>query len=273
MEKNEQLEQQEASQAEQRVEVPNAFQEIVDVNTLVNSDLPGGRMLANVMNSSMIRNQFMEGSLNRMDLFEMIQKYWDTLFNQYEMALNELKSDFQIIDLDWKTRYGYTPIEHIKARIKDPLSLLKKLERKSISLTPDIFQTIQSQIFDIAGLRIVTTFIDDVYAMKDHIIEREDIRVIRIKDYIENPKPSGYKSLHMVVETKVITSSGVLWVPAEIQIRTSSMDFWAATEHKLNYKYEGGDIPEEAKEQLVELSKASFMWDQQMSLLRNQLLK
>lgn len=268
MENNQQNEQQE----ETSVEV-NSFQEIVDVNTLVDIDLPGGRMLANVMNSGMIHSRFKDGSLNRMDLFEMIQKYWDTLFNQYEMALNELKSDFQIIDLDWKTRYGYTPIEHIKARIKDPLSLLKKLERKNIALTPDIFHTIQTEIFDIAGLRIVTTFIDDVYAMKEHIMEREDIRVIRIKDYIENPKPSGYKSLHMVVETKVITSSGILWVPAEIQIRTSSMDFWAATEHKLNYKYEGGDIPEDAKEQLVELSKASFLWDKQMSLLRNQLLK
>lgn len=273
MDNNQQHEQQESLPTEQEEQQLNSFQEVVDVESLVESDLPGGRMLANVMNSNMIKSRFMDGSLSRMDLFEMIQKSWDTLFNQYEMALNELKSDFQIIDLDWKTRFGYTPIEHIKARIKDPLSLLKKLERKNIALTPDIFYTIQTEIFDIAGLRIVTTFIDDVYAMKDHIMEREDIRIIRIKDYIENPKPSGYKSLHMVVETKVITSTGILWVPAEIQIRTSSMDFWAATEHKLNYKYEGGEIPEDAKEQLVELSKASFVWDQQMSLLRNQLLK
>ncbi|MBG9793498.1 GTP pyrophosphokinase [Paenibacillus dendritiformis] len=185
------------------------------------------------------------------------------------MALNELKSDFQIIDLEWKTRHGYSPIEHIKGRIKDPLSLIKKMERKNIPFNQQI---VQEQIRDIAGIRIVTTFIDDVYMMKEHIEQREDIRVIQIKDYIQNPKPSGYMSLHLVVQTQVILSEGVLWIPAEIQLRTSSMDFWAATEHKLNYKYQGGEIPEEAKEQLKALAQSSFQMDQQMSLLRNQLL-
>lgn len=105
----------------------------------------------------------------------------------------------------------------------------------------------QEQIRDIAGLRIVTTFIDDVYMMKEHIEQREDIRVIQIKDYIQNPKPSGYMSLHLVVQTQVILSEGVLWIPAEIQLRTSSMDFWAATEHKLNYKYQGETSPMKRK--------------------------
>ncbi|WCF06579.1 GTP pyrophosphokinase family protein [Paenibacillus thiaminolyticus] len=205
----------------------------------------------------------------RFEILEVLQKHWGGFFRQYQMALNELKSDFQIIDLEWKTRHGYSPIEHIKGRIKDPLSLLKKMERKNIPFNQQI---VQEEIRDIAGLRIVTTFIDDVYMMKEHIEQREDIRVIQIKDYIQNPKPSGYMSLHLVVQTQVILSEGVLWIPAEIQLRTSSMDFWAATEHKLNYKYQGGDIPDEAKKQLKALAQSSFQMDRQMSLLRNQLL-
>ncbi|MCE5171187.1 GTP pyrophosphokinase family protein [Paenibacillus profundus] len=207
--------------------------------------------------------------INRVEVLETLQKNWGGFFRQYQMALNELRSDFQIIDLDWRTRHGYSPIEHIKGRIKEPLSMLKKMERKNIPFTQE---AVQEQIQDIAGLRIVTTFLDDVYMMKEHIERRDDIRVLEVKDYIEHPKPSGYKSLHMVVQTKVILSSGNLWVPAEIQLRTSSMDFWAATEHKLNYKYEGGDVPEDARKQLVDLAKSSFQMDQQMSLLRRQLL-
>ncbi|RJG23101.1 GTP pyrophosphokinase family protein [Paenibacillus thiaminolyticus] len=207
--------------------------------------------------------------IGRFEILEALQKHWGGFFRQYQMALNELKSDFQIIDLEWKTRHGYSPIEHIKGRIKDPLSLIKKMERKNIPFNQ---QVVQEQIRDIAGLRIVTTFIDDVYMMKEHIEQREDIRVVQIKDYIQNPKPSGYMSLHLVVQTQVILSEGVLWIPAEIQLRTSSMDFWAATEHKLNYKYQGGDIPDEAKVQLKALAQSSFQMDRQMSLLRNQLL-
>ncbi|MGG0816082.1 GTP pyrophosphokinase family protein [Paenibacillus alvei] len=207
--------------------------------------------------------------LNKFELFEAIQKHWGGFFRQYEMALNELQSDFQIIDLEWKTKFGYSPIEHMKARVKNPLSLLKKIEKKRI---PFSMESVQNNIRDIAGLRIVTTFLDDVYMMKEHIEQREDIQVLQVKDYIQNPKPSGYKSLHMVVKTQVILSQEVLWVPAEIQLRTSSMDFWAATEHKLNYKYEGGEVPEDARTQLFELSKSAFQMDQQMSMLRNQLI-
>ncbi|WP_245583612.1 GTP pyrophosphokinase [Paenibacillus assamensis] len=207
---------------------------------------------------------------SKSEIFELLQKNWGGYFRQYQMALNELTSDFQIIDLDWKSRYGYSPIEHMKSRIKNPLSLLKKIEKKNIPFNQ---KAVQKQIFDIAGMRIVTTFIDDVYMMKEHIEKREDIRVMRVKDFIQNPKPSGYKSLHLVVQTKVILADDILWVPAEIQLRTSSMDFWAATEHKLNYKYEDGEVPADAKQQLVDLAASAFQMDKQMSLLRNQLLK
>lgn len=203
---------------------------------------------------------------------EVIQKVldnWRGFFLPYQMALHELESDFKIIDLEWKTQHGYSPIEHMKTRMKKLKSLVEKIQRKEIPLTQE---AVRNEIRDILGVRIVTSFIDDVYMLKEHIEQREDIRMIRVKDYIQDPKMSGYKSLHLIVETQVILSNEIIWVPAEIQIRTSAMDFWASTEHKLNYKYQGETIPEDAQKQLIELAKASSLMDKEMSRLRTKLL-
>ncbi|MFD4820825.1 GTP pyrophosphokinase [Peribacillus butanolivorans] len=203
---------------------------------------------------------------------EVIQKVldnWRGFFLPYQMALHELESDFKVIDLEWKTQHGYSPIEHMKTRMKKLRSLVEKIQRKEIPLTQE---SVRNEIRDILGVRIVTSFIDDVYMLKEHIEQREDIRMIRVKDYIQDPKMSGYKSLHLIVETQVILSNEIIWVPAEIQIRTSAMDFWASTEHKLNYKYQGETIPEDAQKQLIELAKASSLMDKEMSRLRTKLL-
>ncbi|PEJ27068.1 GTP pyrophosphokinase [Peribacillus butanolivorans] len=203
---------------------------------------------------------------------QVIQKVldnWRGFFLPYQMALHELESDFKVIDLEWKTQHGYSPIEHMKTRMKKLRSLVEKIQRKEIPLTQE---AVRNEIRDILGVRIVTSFIDDVYMLKEHIEQREDIRMIRVKDYIQDPKMSGYKSLHLIVETQVILSNEIIWVPAEIQIRTSAMDFWASTEHKLNYKYQGETIPEDAQKQLIELAKASSLMDKEMSRLRTKLL-
>ncbi|MGE7768336.1 GTP pyrophosphokinase [Peribacillus sp. NPDC096540] len=203
---------------------------------------------------------------------EVIQKVldnWTGFFLPYQMALHELESDFKVIDLEWKTKHGYSPIEHMKTRMKKLRSLMEKIQRKEIPLTQE---AVRNEIRDILGVRIVTSFIDDVYMLKEHIEQREDIRMIRVKDYIQDTKMSGYKSLHLIVETQVILSNEIIWVPAEIQIRTSAMDFWASTEHKLNYKYQGETIPEDAQKQLIELAKASSLMDKEMSRLRTKLL-
>ncbi|CAH2714764.1 GTP pyrophosphokinase YwaC [Neobacillus rhizosphaerae] len=203
---------------------------------------------------------------------EVIQKVldnWRGFFLPYQMALHELESDFKIIDLEWKIQHGYSVIEHMKIRFKTLRSLVEKIQRKEIPLTQE---AVRNEIRDILGVRIVTSFIDDVYMLKEHIEQREDIRMIRIKDYIQDPKMSGYKSLHLIVETQVFLSNEIIWVPAEIQIRTSAMDFWASTEHKLNYKYQGETVPEDAQKQLIELAKASSLMDKEMSNLRTKLL-
>jgi len=204
------------------------------------------------------------------DKITELKNEWVPFFKRYEMVLKELKSDFDILDLEWQAIYGYSPIENIKARLKQPISLLKKIERKGV---PFEQEAINENIRDIAGIRIVTSFLDDVYMMLEHIKKREDLRIVEVKDYIQNPKPSGYRSLHVIVESKLILSDSVIWVPAEIQIRTLSMDFWASLEHKLQYKYKGMDeIPEEDREILKQVAVTSFTNDVKMNQLRKKLL-
>lgn len=214
--------------------------------------------------------QLLKDSPDRFELIQAMQNEWMPFIKSYEMVLVELESDFKILDLEWNATYGYSPIEHIKTRLKNPTSLIKKIESRNIIFN----QTeITKSIKDIAGIRIVTGFIEDVYMMLEHIKQREDLRITQIKDYIENPKPSGYRSLHIIVESKVILSDQVVWVPAEIQVRTLSMDFWASLEHKLQYKYKNsGEIPDIDKQLLKDVAMSSFENDIQMSQLRQKLL-
>ncbi len=209
---------------------------------------------------------------DKFEMIEAIRKDWIPFVKSYEMVLLELESDFKILDLEWNATYSYSPIEHIKTRLKNPISLIKKIESKNI---PFKQEAIRAAIRDIAGIRIVTGFVDDVYMMLEHIKQREDLRIIQIKDYIENPKPSGYRSLHVIIESKIILSNTVVWIPAEIQIRTLSMDFWASLEHKLQYKYKYKSIeelPVQDRQLLKEVAQSSFENDIQMSELRQKLL-
>lgn len=207
---------------------------------------------------------------DKFEMVEALKNTWTPFIKSYKMVLIELESDFKILDLEWNATHGYSPIEHIKTRLKKPTSLIKKVEEKKGVFNQD---EIRKSIMDIAGIRIVTGFIDDVYMMLDHIKQREDLRVVQIKDYIENPKPSGYRSLHVIVESQVILSDSVIWVPAEIQIRTLSMDFWASLEHKLQYKYQNsGQTPDQDQQLLKDLATSSFKNDIEMSKLRRKLL-
>lgn len=214
---------------------------------------------------------------DKFEMIEAIKNEWIPFIKSYEMVLIELESDFKILDLEWNATYGYSPIEHIKTRLKSPTSLIKKMESRNVTFNQE---DISRSIKDIAGIRIVTGFIDDVYMLLDHIKQREDLRIIEIKDYIENPKPSGYRSLHVIAESQVILSNAVIWVPAEIQIRTLSMDFWASLEHKLQYKYKNSDdikdntkeLPNKDRKLLQDVAVSSFQNDIEMSKLRQKLL-
>lgn len=186
----------------------------------------------------------------------------------YRLALKELENKVETLKTEWKMRDGYSPIEHIKSRVKEPKSILQKLERKGYALS---FENIETHIHDIAGMRIVCAFVKDIYRLADHFNAREDIRVLEIKDYIAQPKPNGYQSLHVIVAVPLILLDGTKWVKAEIQLRTLAMDFWASMEHILYYKYDK-QLPAHVADELKSAARAADELDKKMLRLRREIL-
>ena len=155
------------------------------------------------------------------------------LFNS---ALKEINTKIEILNDEFLHVHHYNPIEHVKSRIKSPESIVKKLKREGHEVTID---NMLRYLNDIAGIRIICSFVPDIYKIADMISNQDDVRVLIIKNYIANPKPNGYKSYHMVVSVPIFLSDGPVETKVEIQIRTVAMDFWASLEHKIYYKYEG----------------------------------
>ncbi|AIQ62208.1 GTP pyrophosphokinase [Paenibacillus stellifer] len=187
----------------------------------------------------------------------------------YRLALNELENKIETLKTEWKMRNGYSPIEHIKCRIKEPASILEKIKRKGHEFS---YENMENYIHDIAGMRIVCAFVKDIYQLADHFAGREDIRVIEVKDYIAHPKPNGYQSLHLIVAVPLILLEGTRWVKAEIQLRTLAMDFWASMEHILYYKYDS-QLPPHVADELKSAARAADELDQKMLRLRKEILE
>ena len=161
---------------------------------------------------------------------------WKEVTLVYSAALRQIETKMEILNEEFQHVHQYNPIEHIKARIKTPESIVKKLKRHGLESTIDNMIT---HINDIAGIRIICSFTSDIYRIADMIRTQRDIKVIAIKDYITFPKQSGYRSYHMIVTVPVYLSDRTVDTKVEIQIRTIAMDFWASLEHKIYYKFEG----------------------------------
>ena len=157
----------------------------------------------------------------------------DELEMIYGCAIKEISTKLEILDYEFKIRRKRNPIEYMKSRVKSPKSMMGKLIRKN--LKPDI-ETARKNFDDIAGIRVVCSFLSDIYEVADMLKRQDDITLIKEKDYIKNPKPNGYRSLHMVLEVPVFFSDKIEPLRVEVQIRTIAMDFWASLEHKLYYK-------------------------------------
>lgn len=155
------------------------------------------------------------------------------LMAQYRCALEEIRAKFEVLNMELSLKRDANPIESISCRIKKPVSIIEKLRQKGLDFSLD---NIERNIFDVAGIRIVCSFTDDIYHIAERICLQEDIRLLRIKDYIKNPKENGYRSLHLVVSVPVVFAEESKMLPVEIQFRTIAMDFWASIEHKLRYK-------------------------------------
>ena len=161
---------------------------------------------------------------------------WKSIMFLYDSALKEINTKIEILNSEFVHIYGHTPIEHIKSRLKTPSSIVKKLKRAGHEVT---IQNMVERLNDIAGIRIICSYTQDIYQIADMIARQSDVTILHVKDYIRNPKPNGYKSYHMVVTIPIYLSQGPAETKVEIQIRTVAMDFWASLEHKIYYKFEG----------------------------------
>lgn len=185
--------------------------------------------------------------------FEKLMFFYKSALKQLELQMNIIKDEFKLI-------YNYDLIDHIDTRIKEPKSIVKKMEKKKYDKT---YLNLIEKINDIAGIRIVCTLKDDIFFIRDLVKQMPDIHVLKEKDYVTNPKESGYSSYHMIVEVPVKLTQKTIYVKCEIQIRTLAMDFWASFEHKVKYKTKNDVNPKMSKE-LVSCAKMINKFDTKM---------
>lgn len=190
------------------------------------------------------------------------------LMSYYKCAMMEIETKFNVLNEQFSLQYDRQPITDIKTRLKSPISIQEKLERKGFPVT---MQSIEENIFDIAGIRVVCSFPDDVYMLEEALLKQDDIRLIERKDYIANPKPNGYRSLHLIVEIPIFLATEKRFMKAEIQLRTIAMDFWATLEHQLRYKKDT-EFTEEMAIELDKCAEISANLDKRMEELRKKCL-
>jgi len=191
------------------------------------------------------------------------------LFTYYQCAIYEIETKFKVLNEEFSLRYDRNPIETIKTRIKSMESIMRKIRTKNLPL--DI-TAIDQNINDIAGVRVICSFPDDIYMLANCLLQQDDITLIEMKDYIKNPKPSGYRSLHLIVEVPIFLHNEKRLTKVEVQLRTIAMDFWASLEHKLRYKK---NIPDSEAEllaqELNECAAQSAELDEKMQLIRERI--
>lgn len=185
---------------------------------------------------------------------------WEGILLLHNSALKEIGTKLEILNDEFQHTHQYNPIEHIKSRIKSPESIVRKLKRKGYDST---LENMVKYVNDIAGIRIICSFTSDIYRIAEMLANQSDIKLLSVKDYIQNPKESGYKSFHMLVSVPIFLSDGVYDTKVEIQIRTIAMDFWASLEHKMNYKFES-NAPEEIKQELYNCAQMVSILDDKM---------
>lgn len=193
------------------------------------------------------------------------------LMSLYSAAMLEVETKFKVLSIEFNGKFDRNPIETIKTRLKTPKSIIEKMNRLGKPVT---IEGIERELSDVAGVRVICSFVDDIYKLADMLSLQDDIYIIKTKDYIRNPKPSGYRSLHMIVEIPIFLSKEKRYMRVEIQLRTIAMDFWASLEHKLRYKK---DIPQSSAEQIArqlqECAEIVSQTDQKMLSIRRQIEK
>ena len=209
-------------------------------------------------NDIMIMENFLENKEERLDVKE---EPFEKLMFFYKSALKQLELQMEIVKEEFKIMYNYDLIDHIETRIKEPKSIIKKMEKKKYEKT---YLNLIEKINDIAGIRIVCNLKDDIFFIKDLIKQIPDIHILKEKDYVTNPKKSGYSSYHIIVEVPVKLTQRTIYVKAEIQIRTLAMDFWANLEHKIKYKTEK-NVNKKTSKELIACAKMINKFDDKIT--------
>ena len=194
---------------------------------------------------------------------------WKTVMFLYNSALKEVGTKLEILNDEFQHVHRYNPIEHIKTRIKSAESIVKKLKRYGYETS---IENMVRYVNDIAGIRISCSFTSDIYLIADMISKQNDLTILARRDYMKNPKKSGYRSYHMLVTTPVFLSDSIIDTKVEIQIRTVAQDFWATLEHKMHYKFEG-DGPDYITKELRECARYVAELDTRMEELNNEIQK
>ena len=220
------------------------------------------------------REEFMKQSIlsdEFLDLLDKNKKPFDLLMSYYRCAVMEIETKFRVLDQEYSLEYDGNPIESIKSRIKSYDSIARKVRRKNIPMT---MESLEENIRDIAGVRVVCSFPEDIYELADSFLRQDDITLIEMKDYIKNPKESGYRSLHLIVEVPIFLENEKRAMKVEVQLRTIAMDFWASLEHKLRYKKDlDEDILEKLSKELTECALKCADLDQKMENIKKSIEK
>ncbi len=214
-----------------------------------------------------IRNNFMSDEF--LSFIEENAKPFQQIYAYYRCAIMEIETKFRVLNEQFSLQYDRNPIESIKSRVKSEGSLMRKIRDKNIPLN---LEAIEANIFDIAGVRIICSFPEDIYTLANCLLEQDDIRLIEVKDYIKNPKPNGYRSLHLIVEVPIFLKNEKRDMKVEVQLRTIAMDFWASLDHKLRYKKNLPPVMQnELAEELHDCAEESAKLDLRMQAIRNRI--
>ena len=193
-------------------------------------------------------------------------KEFQAMMMMYTCAIREVKTKLEVLNDELSVRNQRNPIEMIKSRVKKPLSIVEKLTRQGF---PVSLESVMEHLNDVAGIRVICSFVDDIYAVANMLIIQDDVTVIDVKDYIKNPKPNGYRSLHLIVEIPIFLHNEKRMMKAEVQFRTIAMDFWASLEHRIYYKK--GQNNETLRNELRQCAEVSAALDLRMQSIRKEL--
>ena len=227
------------------------------------------------MNTNLSPNSELHQSIVRVPDVAQVPDIWldqarqfQQVMMHYTCAIREVKTKLEVLNDELSVKNQRNPIEMIKSRVKKPLSIVEKLQRRGLEVS---LESMVKNLDDVAGGRIICSFVDDIYEVAEMLVRQDDVKVIAVKDYIKNPKPNGYRSYHMIVEVPVFFTDSKRFIRVEVQIRTIAMDFWASLDHELKYKKSFVDTDGEISAELKECADVIAQTDEKMLEIRKRI--